>query len=163
MQAVLSPRGVFVLILVAIVAAFGYALKTQYVDGLQPCPLCMTQRGFYVLTAVFALIGALHNRARRVYGTLAALAALGGVAVAGRQVWLQHLPKDQVPACGPSLEYMLQTLPMGDVLARMFKGDGNCAVVDWQLLGFSMAEWSLLLFIALGVAGLWQVLRPATR
>jgi len=161
MSAVLSPRGVFILIVLAIAAAFGYALKTQYVDGLQPCPLCMTQRGFYVLTATFALIGALHNRARSVYGTLVALAALGGVAVAGRQVWLQHLPKDQVPACGPSLEYMLQTLPMGDVLARMFKGDGNCAVVDWQLLGFSMAEWSLLCFVVLAAAGAWQVLRKS--
>ncbi|MET0379315.1 MAG: disulfide bond formation protein B [Spongiibacteraceae bacterium] len=157
----LAPRPVFFLIVIAIAAMFGVALYTQYVDGLQPCPLCMTQRGFYILSGFFALIGALHNRKRTRYGVLVAVAALGGAAVAGRQVWLQHLPKDLVPACGPSLEYMLQTLPMGDVLAHMFKGDGNCAVVDWTLFGLSMAEWSLLCFIGLAVAGLWQALRKA--
>jgi disulfide bond formation protein DsbB len=163
MPAALSPRIVFIAIVAFIAAAFGYALKTQYVDGLQPCPLCMTQRGFYVLTAAFALLGALHGRGHRVYGALVALAALGGAGVAGRQVWLQHLPKDQVPACGPSLEYMLETLPMGDVLVQMFRGDGNCAVVDWQLLGLSMAEWSLLAFLALAAASLWQALRKRVR
>jgi disulfide bond formation protein DsbB len=159
MSRALAPRPVFFLIVVAIAAMFGVALYTQYVDGLQPCPLCMTQRGFYVLTGFFALIGALHNRKRLLYGLLVAAAAAGGAAVAGRQVWLQHLPKDRVPACGPSLEYMFQTLPMGEVLMKMFKGDGNCAVVDWTLLGLSMAEWSLLCFIGLALAGLWQALR----
>lgn len=159
----LAPRPVFFLIVVAIAAFFGIALYSQYVDGLQPCPLCMTQRGFYILTGLFALIGALHNRKRVLYGILVAAAALGGAAVAGRQVWLQHLPKDLVPACGPSLEYMFQTLPMGEVLAKMFKGDGNCAVVDWTLFGLSMAEWSLLCFIGLALAGVWQALRRVAR
>jgi len=163
MPAALTPRVVFILIIAFIAICYGYALKTQYVDGLDPCPLCMTQRGFYVLTALFALIGALHGGGRRIYGALVTLAAFGGAAVASRQVWLQHLPKDQVPACGPSLEYMLETLPMGDVLAQMFKGDGNCAVVDWSLLGLSMAEWSLLCFLALAAAGLWQTFRKHTR
>lgn len=155
----LQPRLVFFLIVAAIAAMFGVALYTQYVQGLQPCPLCMTQRGFYILTGLFALIGGLHGRRRGVYGSLVALAALGGAAIAARQVWLQHLPKDQVPACGPSLEYMFQTLPMGEVLVKMFKGDGNCAVVDWTLLGLSMAEWSLLCFLGLAAAGIWQALR----
>lgn len=157
----LAPRPVFFLIVAAIAAMFGVALYSQYVDGLQPCPLCMTQRGFYLLTGFFAFVGALFYRKRVLYGFLVAAAALGGAAVAGRQVWLQHLPQDLVPACGPSLEYMLQTLPMGDVLAHMFKGDGNCAVVDWTLLGLSMAEWSLLCFIGLAAAGLWQALRKS--
>lgn len=154
-----SPRQVFFSIAIIIAGLFGYALYTQYVDGLDPCPLCMSQRFFYVLTAALALLGALHNRRRGLYGGLVAAAALGGAGVAGRQVWLQHLPPNEVPACGPSLEYMLQTLPFGDVLVRMLKGDGNCAVVDWQFLGLSMAEWSLLWFLALAAAGVWQALR----
>lgn len=153
------PRLTFFLIAIFIAGAFGYALYTQYVGGLEPCPLCMTQRVFYVFTAAVALIAALHNRARRVYGVLVALGALAGAGIAARQVWLQHLPPNEVPACGPSVEYMLQTLPFGDVLKRMLKGDGNCAVVDWQWLGLSMAEWSLLCFLALAAAGVWQVLR----
>jgi disulfide bond formation protein DsbB len=159
MISVLQPRQVFVLTVLVVVGLFGFALYTQYVDGLDPCPLCMTQRFFYVLTAVFAAIGAAHINRARVYGALVALSALGGAAIATRQVWLQHLPPNEVPACGPSLEYMLQTLPFGEVFVRMFKGDGNCAVVDWRLLGLSMAEWSLLCFLALAAVGIWQLLR----
>jgi disulfide bond formation protein DsbB len=159
MVSALQPRPVFLLIVLAIIGLFGFALYTQYVIGLDPCPLCMTQRFFYVLTAVFALIGALHWRAQRIYGWLVTLSALAGAAIAARQVWLQHLPPNEVPACGPSLEYMLQTLPFGEVFVRMFKGDGNCAVVDWRLLGLSMAEWSLLCFLALALVGMWQALR----
>ena len=159
MSSALSPRLVFVVIAVVITCLFSYALYTQYVDGLDPCPLCMSQRLFYGLTALIAVIAAIHGRRHRLYGVLVALSSLGGAAVAGRQVWLQHLPPDLVPACGPSLEHMLRTLPFGEVLLRMIKGDGNCAVVDWTFLGLSMAGWSLLWFIALAAAGVWLALR----
>jgi disulfide bond formation protein DsbB len=158
-----SPRLIFLLMAIAITGLFCYALYTQYVDGLDPCPLCMTQRFFYVLTAAIALLAALHNHRIALYGVLTALSALGGAGVAARQVWLQHLPADQVPACGPSLEYMMQTLPFGELLMRMFKGDGNCALVDWRLLGLSMAEWSLLCFLVLAAVGIWQAFRSQRR
>lgn len=155
----LAPRPVFFLIALTIVVLFSVALYTQYFGGLIPCPLCMTQRFFYALTALLAVIAGIHNRGHTVYGGLVALSAAAGGAVAGRQVWLQHLPADQVPACGPPLEHMLQTLPFADVLVRLFQGDGNCAVVDWRLLGLSMAEWSLVWFVLLTAAGVWQALR----
>lgn len=153
-----SPRSVFVAMVVAIAACFSVALYTQYVDGLNPCPLCMSQRVFYVLTAAIALIAAIHNRGVRIYAALCFVSSLAGAAIAARQVWLQHLPASEVPACGPSLEYMMQTLPFGDLLLQMLKGDGNCALVDWRFLGLSMAEWSLLYFIALsGVSALLAI------
>jgi disulfide bond formation protein DsbB len=155
----LAPRPVFFLIALTIAVLFAVALYTQYFGGLIPCPLCMTQRFFYGTTALLAVAAGVHNRNRALYGALVALSAAFGGAVAGRQVWLQHLPADEVPACGPSLEYMLQTLPFGDVLKRLFQGDGNCAVVDWRLLGLSMAEWSLLWFVLLAAAGIWQAMR----
>ena len=159
----LHPRYGFLAIAAIVGVLFGVALYTQYVGGLEPCPLCMTQRFFYALVAFFAVIAALHGRRLRIYGLLVALAAVGGVAVAGRQVWLQHLPPDQVPACGPSLDYMMQTLPFGEVLIKLFKGDGNCAIVDWRLLGMSMAEWSLLWFAILAAAGCVLVRRGDKR
>ena len=143
----------------AVTALLGYALYTQYYEGLEPCPLCMSQRLFYLLTGVTALIGGLHNRRTRAYGAAIALFAAAGAAIAARQVWLQHLPPDQVPACGPSLEYMLQTLPFSDALLHMLRGDGNCAVVDWRFLGLSMAGWSLICFAGFAAIGLWQLLR----
>jgi len=160
MLSLYPPRTVFFAMAVAIAACFSVALYTQYVGGLNPCPLCMTQRVFYILTALIALIAAIHNRGVRIYGALCMMSALAGAAIAARQVWLQHLPPDAVPACGPSLEYMLQTLPFGDVLMRMLKGDGNCAVVDWRLWGLSMAEWSLLCFIALAAVSAALAMLP---
>ncbi len=160
MLSLYTPRTIFLAMTGFIAACFAVALYTQYVDGLEPCPLCMSQRIFYVLTAAIALIAAIHDRCVRAYGVLCALSSLAGAAVAGRQVWLQHLPADRVPACGPSLEYMMQTLPFGDVLMRMIQGDGNCAVVDWRLFGLSMAEWSLLCFIVLLVISVILVAVP---
>ena len=152
-------RQTFALILVCVIGLMGYALYTQYYDHLEPCPLCVTQRFFYILIGVFALIGLLHTPGRRVYAGLLALAATGGAGTAGRQVWIQHLPADRVPSCGPSLEYMLDTFPFSEALKMLFLGDGNCAKIDWVFLGFSMAEWSLLWFIALLLTGLYQMLR----
>lgn len=149
----------FAFILCSVIGLMGYGLYTQYFDHLRPCPLCMTQRVFYCLIGAFALLGLIHLHGRRIYAFLIMLAAIGGAGAAGRQTWLQHLPADQVPACGPSLEYMLSNFPFSEALQMLLLGDGNCAEVDWQFLGFSMAEWSLLWFVGFGIFGLWLLLR----
>jgi disulfide bond formation protein DsbB len=139
--------------------SFGYYL--QYFQGLEPCPLCQVQRGFYYLVGAAFLAGALHGRLVPVYASLAALFALGGIATAGRQVWLQHLPADKVPQCGPDLEFMLKNLPLSRTLEKLFSGTGECAVVDWTFLGLSIAEWSLAWFVALFCYALWLAVRGA--
>jgi disulfide bond formation protein DsbB len=154
-----NPRQTNLLILLTIIGLMGYGLYTQYVDGLEPCPLCVTQRFFFCLIGLFAFIGIFHRRFR-LYGTLSLFAAIGGIASSGRQVWLQHLPPDQVPACGPSLQYMLETFPLSDTFRTLSTGDGNCAEVVWSFLSFSMPEWSLACFVGLFAASVWQVMRP---
>jgi len=136
----------------AALLAYGYFL--QYVQGLQPCPLCMVQRGFFFLMLVFFAAGALHGRAALVYGGLAFLSAAGGAATASRQVWLQSLPPDKVPQCGPDLFFMLDNFPLAQTLEKLFYGSGECAVVDWTFLGLSMPGWVLVCAVLLGVAGL---------
>jgi disulfide bond formation protein DsbB len=81
--------------------------------------------------------------------------ALGGAGVAARQVWLQHLPAAQVPACGPDLFYMLENFPLGRTIEKLFTGSGQCAEVKWRFLGLSIAEWSLAWFLALALYALW--------
>lgn len=154
-----NSRITSLIILLSVIGLLAYALYTQYFLYLEPCPLCMTQRGFYILIGIFALLMMVHSRAQKVYSSLAVLSALGGVATAGRQVWLQHLPPEQVPACGPSLEFMLQTFPLGETLKALITGDGNCAEVVWTFLGFSMGEWSLFCFVGYVVVCGWQLLR----
>jgi len=123
------------------------------VQGLNPCPLCLVQRGgYYAVMAAFAVVAI---RPHRSYAGLAALFAVGGVAAAGRQVWLQHLPPEKVPACGPDLFFMLENFPLSRTLKTLVAGTGECAVVDWTFLGLSIAEWSLAWFMALFFYALW--------
>jgi len=160
----LSPRIVFVgLLLLAIVSMlFARVYLEEFLD-LEACPLCMTQRVFVIAWGAFALLAVLHNPAgwgQRVYAALCGLSAWAGAAIAARHVWLQHLPEDQVPACGPSLDYMLENLPFEDTLSIVLMGDGNCAETMWTFLGLSIPEQTLLLFCATIVICFWQMLRP---
>lgn len=132
--------------------AFAYYL--QYFQGQEPCPLCMLQRIAFIDMMIVFGVAALHNPQRRgaiVYSALLFVMSAMGAAIAARHVWLQHLPPDKVPACGPGLEYMLERFPLGDALRKIFAGSGECAEATWRLLGLSIAEWSLLWLVALGI------------
>jgi disulfide bond formation protein DsbB len=107
------------------------------------------QRGFFYGVLGVSLVAALHGRWSRFYAVLAALLSAGGIAAAGRQVWLQHLPADKVPSCGPDLFFMLDNFPLSRVLKTLVAGTGECAAVDWTFLGLSIAEWSLAWFTLL--------------
>jgi disulfide bond formation protein DsbB len=159
----LSPRRVFVgLVLLALVSMLFARVYLQGFLGLEACPLCMSQRVFVVLWGVIALIAAVHNPQAlgcRVYAALCGVAAWAGAAVAARHVWLQHLPADLVPACGPSLDYMLENLPFQDTLNIVLAGDGNCAEIDWTFLGFSIPEQTLAVFCVAMLVCLWQTVR----
>jgi len=140
----------------------GYGYYLQYFDGQDPCPLCLLQRGFYYAIGITFVIAAMHGPARlaaRVYAWLGFLFSAGGFGVAARQVYLQHLPPELVPACGPDLFYMLDNFPLARTLQMLLRGSGQCAEVHWRFLGLSIAEWSLLWFAAFAVAALYLALR----
>ncbi|GAB3318325.1 disulfide bond formation protein B [Haliea atlantica] len=164
MQHLLKPRWVFFGLALLAVVAMLFAAWLEHGVGLNPCPLCITQRVFVVAGGLVALLAALHGAGalgRRIYAGLGVLLAIGGGAVSARHVWLQSLPEDQVPACGPSLEYMLETLPFRETLSMVMMGDGNCADVHWTFLGMSIPLQTLLLFAAIALINLWQLLRRA--
>jgi disulfide bond formation protein DsbB len=137
----------------ALLLSYGYYL--QYVKGLQPCPLCLVQRGFFYAVLIVFALGALHGRMRWLYASLVMLFAAGGAAAAGRQVWLQSLPPDKVPQCGPDLYFMLENFPLSRTLEKLITGTGECAVVDWSFLGLSIAGWSLVWFVILALYAAW--------
>ncbi len=134
-----------------------YALYAQYRLGLDPCPLCIFQRVAVIILGVFFLMAAVHGPrggGRRVYALLQAVAALAGMGVAARHVWLQNLPPEKVPACGPGLDFMLESFPFMETLQMVFTGSGECATSDWQLLGLGMPAW---VFIACLGLGAWAI------
>ncbi|HEX5612493.1 MAG TPA: disulfide bond formation protein B [Burkholderiales bacterium] len=141
----------------ALLLSTGYYL--QYFQGQDPCPLCLVQRGFYYAFGAVFLLAALHGRGTLAYSLAGFVVALGGLGVAARHVWLQHLPPEQVPACGPDLFYMLENFPLRRTLEKLLTATGQCAEVKWRFLGLSIAEWSLAWFVALAIYAAWMALR----
>jgi disulfide bond formation protein DsbB len=136
----------------------GYYL--QFVEGLEPCPLCVSQRIAILLTGLVFLAAAAHNpqrTGRKVYALLGALAALGGASISARHVWLQHLPPEEVPECGPGLQYVFENFPLSETVKVMLTGTGDCAEITWTFLGFSIPAWTLLAFIMLAAFSLVQL------
>lgn len=159
----LSYRQVSFGLFLASVAGMAFALYLQHGVGLEPCPLCVFQRVGLMGMGLFALIAAIHNPnalwLRRVYAGLAGLSILWSTGVAARHVWLQHLPPEDVPACGPGLDYWLDVFPMKEVIQKVLHGSGECAVIDWTFLGLSLPTLSAAFFSVLLVGCVWQVVR----
>ncbi len=142
----------------------GVGLYFQYVLGLIPCALCITQRVFIIAVGVVAAIAAITGftgLGRRVCAGFGVLFAVVGGGFSSRQLWLQSLPEDMVPACGPSLGYMLENFPLGQAFSLLLQGDGNCAETVWTFLGVSIPGWTLVAFIGLAAINLWQLVRKA--
>ena len=140
----------------------GYALYAEHVLAMIPCPLCIFQRIGFMVMGVFFLLAAVHaprGRGRWVYTGGVLLGALFGIAVAGRHLWIQSLPADEVPQCGGDLSYMLDTFPFAKVLKLVFTGSGECAKVQ-PVLGLPMPAWALLWFVLLAT---WAVLATRRR
>lgn len=158
-----ASRTIFWLVFLGTVTLMGVALYMEHVMKLQPCPLCIFQRVMTIATGAIALIAALHNPREtgiRIYGGLMSLTAIMGASISIRHLWLQSLPADQVPACGPDLDYLLDVFPITEVLTKVLSGDGTCAEVLWTLFGISIPGWALIGFIGLLGLGILQVVRP---
>ena len=142
------------------------ALFIEHQMLLEPCPLCILQRIMVIVTGIIAMLAAIHNPHQpgiKIYGALVIAAAGTGGGIAIRQLWLQSLPKDQVPACGASLDYLLDVFPLMDVLSMVLTGDGTCAEVLFTFLGISIPGWTLVGFIGLMAIGLFQIVRPVRK
>ncbi|MEX0605071.1 MAG: disulfide bond formation protein B [Marinobacter sp.] len=153
----MTRQNVFFLVFLVCAALLGVAFYMEYVMNLEPCPLCWLQRYAFMAIGAVSLIAALHNPggwSGRIYGLLLGVFSAIGLALAGRQLWLQSLPEDQVPACGPSVEYMLDVLPWLDVLKTAIQGTGDCAKVLWSFMGLSIAGWTAVFFSFLILLGL---------
>lgn len=140
------------------VALMGYALYAQHVIGLDPCPLCIFQRIAVIAAGILFLLAALHHPAKigaAVYGVLISLAALGGILVASRHVWIQAQPPGTVAACGATLDYMMQYMPLTTVINKVLSGSGECAEITWRFLGLSMPWWVLFACVGLMLWALW--------
>lgn len=164
----MSLRGAFLAAAAICAGLLGFAYYQQYVNLLDPSPLCLLQRFVFYLIGALFLLGALHNPGRAgawAYALLIGVGSLLGVATAARHLWLQSLPASQVPECAPGLEYMLELWPLAEVLGGLLLATGECARVDWTFLGLSMPFWSLVWYLLLAAWAVFAVAkaRPKRR
>jgi disulfide bond formation protein DsbB len=155
-----APRRVLVLVSLACVALLAYGLYLQHVVGLEPCPMCIVQRYALVLVAIVAAITSSSNkRSMLVAGSVLTLAIAGfGAFVAARQSWLQWYPPE-VASCGRDFYGMIETFPLKRAIPMIFRGGGDCTQVDWTFLGGSIANWSFLCFVGIGIVMLALIWR----
>ena len=157
-----APRRLLALVSVVCIALLAFGLYLQHVVGLEPCPMCIVQRYALVLVAVVAGVTALATKKSLFIsgsGVLVLLCGLGAF-VAARQSFLQWYPPE-VASCGRDLYGMIETFPLKRAIPMIFKGSGDCSKVDWTFLGGSIANWSFMSFVAIGLVALGLVLRQA--
>ncbi|WP_333663994.1 disulfide bond formation protein B [Acinetobacter sp.] len=156
-------RLVSAVLVLASIIGISFALYLEHVQGLEPCPLCIFQRIGLIGMGLIALVAFIHNPIsnvfKRFYALLATLSIGWSVGVAARHVWLQHLPPDKVPSCGPGLDYLVDALPMKAVFKEVLSGSGECAAIDWTFLGQSLPVWSLFYFSLILLICLLQLFR----
>ena len=155
-----NSRKFFITVFAICIGLLIFGLYLEHVQGLEACPLCIFQRIAYTAIIFIALIGAIHNPRnllQNIYKLLMVISAITGAAIAGRQIWLQHLPPELVPECGPGFDYMFNVFPFGEALKMIFTGSGECAEVKWRFIGLSIAEWSLIMFIGIFIATILSI------
>lgn len=153
-------RGVFLVGFLACLSMLLVAGYFQFIEHLEPCPLCILQRVMVLIAGVIFLLGAIHNPknvGRRIYGFLLLVVAGIGAAISGRHVWLQQLPEDQVPTCGPGLNFILENFPINQAIDMVLRGSGECADVLWTFLGLSIPGWTLVAFAIMILVALSQL------
>ena len=139
-----------------------YALYAEHFLGLEPCPMCIFQRVSVILLGLVFLIGTLplNSRLSRLFiSSLVFITSLPGILVASRHVWLQNLPQEKVPGCGPGLDFMMENFPLAEVFEMVFSGSGECANIDWSFIGLSMPAWVIISLTILAIYGVWSNLR----
>jgi len=163
-QFIFSPPFIRLAIFFSVAGLLGFGYYLEFIKGLEPCPLCITQRFFLLVSGLLGLLAAIHKPAQTgtwIYAGIGTLTAIAGGFFSGRQLYLQSLPADQVPACGPSLEFILETFPLSEAISILLRGDGNCAEVAWTFMGLSIPGWTLVVFVGFAIGWILQAVVPA--
>ncbi len=158
----MSIRSTYLISFLMISALLLTSIYFQIFEGIMPCPLCTLQRIAFGLLGILFLAGILFSAKRGlrvVINVLGVVISFAGLLLAGRQVWLQHFPSANSSECGVSLQYMMQVLPVNEVIQKIFAGTAECTQRGWEFLHMNMAEWALLWFAGFLFLSLYLLIR----
>ncbi len=160
-----TTRTLYLLGFLLSLALFGIAMYMQHVMLLEPCPLCILQRMAVMVAGVLFLLAFLFNPGHagsKFFSSLIGLSVIAGGAVSARHIWLQNLPPEAVPSCGPGFDFIVGNFPLTDAFKMIFSGSGECAEVSWQFLGLTIPAWTLIAFLILLWLA-WQAMSSAAK
>ena len=156
----LTHRRVFAALALIPLALVCEALILQHLQGQAPCPLCILDREAFLLFALVAIAGAIHNPPPRVaarYAGAMALAAASGLGVAGWHLWSLHHPKF---GCGIDvMEQFVNNLPTARLLPFLFHASGDCSARLEPMFGLVTPEWAFVWFAALFLASAFLIFK----
>ncbi len=153
-----SARIAFITALIC-TALLATAFYMEYVSGLVPCALCLAQRVMFALIGIACLFYMLPFYASRlIFASIGLISSGLGIWLASRQLWLQSLPEDEVPACGPDIYFMIERFPLADSLQTMLLGSGSCAEVQWTFLSLSIPGWTLLFYVLTALVSIYLMI-----
>lgn len=158
----MSTRVIYLLGLFSIIVLIAISLYLQFEVGIMPCPLCSLQRVTFGVLGIVLLVGLFvaHRFIGRILiNSAIIILSLLGMGLAGRQIWLQHFPQAADGECGVSLQYMLQVLPLNEVMQKVFAGSAECTQIGWEFIHLNMAEWAFLWFSLYLLVALYLFLR----
>ena len=154
----LTGKSGYILGSIACFATLALALVIQTKYNLEPCPLCITQRLFFMGLGVLFLIGAFIKPAsllQKIFTVLQVITALGGAGWALRHWYLQANKESMIADCGVGFDYMFENFPLKKMFTLIFKGTGDCAAIDWTFLGLTLPQLALISFVAFGVYAIY--------
>ncbi len=158
------PRLLAGLLAAASVFALATGLFVQHILSYEPCSLCVLQRlGFIGVLAAAALLVALPGAFALTVSLagMMTMAALGGLAVASYQVWLQAFPP-LVAACGRGIAGYFDGWPFEAALGWLFEAPGDCSQAVAPFGFLSLAQLGLAAFLLMSTASvrlLWLTTR----
>lgn len=158
-----TPRGASALALGAAVAILTAVFAMQYLGGLAPCPLCITQRWPYGAAILFAGAGlwpGIAPGARRILLALAGAAFLATAGIGFYHAGVEMKVFEGPQACSgtisaPTLEALREQLRAAPVV--------RCDEVPWSLFGISLAGWNFIVAAGLAAFALGVAARGGRR
>lgn len=139
-------RGAWLLLALTAFVLELVALFFQYVMQLQPCVMCIYQRTALLGVLASGLVGAIAPKTPLRYIALLGwlYSAWRGLQLAWEHTMIQLHPSPFV-TCDVAARFP-SWLPLDKWLPSVFVATGDCTVISWKFLSFSMPQWLIVVF-----------------
>ena len=149
-----TSKKAWLLLALSALALEACALFFQYALDLKPCIMCVYQRLAIGAIILAGLIGAAGHKS--LLARVIAFALWGTGAIWGALLAIEHV---EMQSNSGSLFFSCEFIPnfpswapLHEWLPSLFEATGDCGEISWQLLGYSMPQWMIVVYGAYSLA-----------